>query len=66
MIIKWTNRTSKETGYIRCVDYKGQYFINTYDIDDAKKFNSIELALKMIDMLISYGEGIENQFEVIQ
>ena len=64
MIVKWTNLTSNESGYVRSVDYKRRYFINTYDITQAKNYKP-GMAEKIIEKLIEYGEGDRNRFELI-
>jgi hypothetical protein len=66
MVIKWINRFSRETGYIKTVDYKNKHFNNTFNYTEAKKFNTIESANKCISKLEEYGEGINNEFEVVE
>ena len=39
MIIKWTKRYSGETGHVKHITSKGAYFENTFDINEAKRFN---------------------------
>lgn len=65
MIIKWTNRYSGETGYIKDIDYKNRHFNNTFEYEEAKKYNSKDIIKKTIDKLIEYGEGINNNFEIV-
>lgn len=38
MKIKWTNKWSGETGFVKTVNTKKKYFENTYDVNDAKVF----------------------------
>lgn len=39
MKIKWTNKWSGETGYVKAIHNKEQYFENTFDADEAKNFS---------------------------
>lgn len=65
MVIKWINRFSNESGYIKYIDYKNKHFVNTFNGTDAKKFVSTESAEKAINKLIEYGEAENNIFEII-
>lgn len=65
MIIKWINRYSGESGYVRDVNYKEKHFNNTYFKEEAQKFKNEESANKIINRLISYGEGNYNDFELV-
>ena len=40
MKIKWTNKWSKEQGYVKVINKKGGYFENTFDVSEAKNFSS--------------------------
>lgn len=66
MVIQWTNRFSRETGYVRSIDYRNKHFNNTYNYNEAKKFNTVESANKAIAKMNEYGEGINNEFNIIE
>lgn len=50
MKIKWTNKESKETGYVKVIHKKEGYFENTYDIKEAKIFSkgTVEKAVEQL------------------
>ncbi len=50
MKIKWTNKWSGETGYVKAVHNKEQYFENTFDADEAKNF-SVRIIKKIMEHL---------------
>ena len=64
MVIKWINKYSNEIGYVKSVDYRNKHFNNTFNMNEAKKFNTAESAQKAIDKLMEYGEGENNYFEL--
>lgn len=65
MKIAWTNRYSKESGFVKSIDYKNKHFNNTYFVEEAKNFPTRDSVNKAIDKLIEYGEGNDNDFNVI-
>lgn len=65
MKIKWVNKYSQESGFVKNVDYKRHHFINTFNEDEAKKYASTDSANKTIAKLIDYGEGENNDFFVL-
>lgn len=65
MKIKWTNTYSRETGFVKHIDYKNKHFINTFNESESKKFVSAESAQKAINKLIEYGEAALNVFEIV-
>lgn len=65
MVIKWTNLSSNESGYVRSIDYKNRHFNNTFDINEAKTFTQ-DTAEKTVNKLIEYGEGKSNKFEILE
>lgn len=65
MVIKWTNKHSQESGFVKSIDYKNKHFNNTFDLSEAKKFAKYESIEKAIAKLTEYGEAINNNFEVI-
>ena len=65
MVIKWTNKYSGETGYVASISRKEGHFINTYNREEAKEYSSKTVS-KMINDLISFGEGEDNEFEAVK
>ena len=65
MIIKWINRNSREEGFVKSVSAKEKHFINTFDRSEAKVYKTEAAAKTSVKSLISYGEGAENDFEII-
>ncbi len=66
MKIKWTNRYSGESGYVATVDDAGRHFINAADVKDACNYRMTKTAEKVIDKLYEYGEGDNNDFEIVK
>lgn len=66
MKIKWTNKNSQETGYVKAVNTKEQHFENTFDYNDAKDYKLASVAKGIITKLISYGEGENNSFDIVE
>lgn len=64
VVIKWTNKFSGETGYVKSISAKEQHFVNTYDINEAKRYNE-NVVKGQITNLTKYGEAKNNDFEVI-
>jgi len=65
MIIKWTNKYSGETGFVKSVSDKEEHFINTFDKKSAKTYKSESAAKRVITKLASYGEADANDFSII-
>lgn len=65
MIIKWTNKFSGETGYVKQVKTKEKCFENTFNRGEAKEYHSYAAARGIVTKLISYGEGKNNTFDVV-
>ncbi|MBQ8218209.1 MAG: hypothetical protein IJZ79_02795 [Bacilli bacterium] len=65
MKIKWINKYSNESGFVKHVDYKKHHFVNTFNESEAKKYASEESAKKTIAKLIEYGEGENNNFIIV-
>lgn len=65
MKIRWTNKYSGESGFVKWVDYKKHHFHNTFNENEAKKYASVESAQKTIYKLIEYGEGDNNNFDIV-
>jgi hypothetical protein len=65
MIIKWINKFSREEGYVQSVSTKEKHFVNTFDRSEAKIYKTMGAAKTAVKSLISYGEGENNEFEII-
>lgn len=65
VIIKWTNKYSNETGFVKQLRQKDRCFENTYEGAEARKYSSQSVARGVVKKLISYGEGENNNFEII-
>ena len=64
--IKWTNKYSNETGFVKDINNKEKHFVNTFDEAEAKVFKNVKAANTAINKLIEFGEGNNNNFEVIE
>lgn len=38
-IIQWTNKYSHEQGYVKTINYKENYFENTFNREEAQKYH---------------------------
>lgn len=65
MKIRWINKYSNETGYVKSIDYKNKHFNNTFNENEAKNFSSETNVNKAIAKLNEYGEGDNNYFEIV-
>lgn len=63
--VKWTNRHSGESGYVKSVKSKKGYFENTFNQDEAKKYLNETMANSDIKLLNEIGEGKNNDFVVV-
>ena len=63
--VKWTNRHSGESGYVKSVKSKRGYFENTFNQDEAKKYLNETMANSDIKLLNEIGEGKNNDFVVV-
>jgi hypothetical protein len=64
MIIKWTNKYSQETGFVKSVSKAKNCFINTFDASEARVFKNDKDAQKAIATLTEMGEAENNIFTV--
>lgn len=64
-ILKWTNKYSGETGYVASVSSKEQHFNNTYDKEEAKRYQSESSVKRIITCLTAMGEADNNVFEAV-
>ena len=64
MIIKWTNKYSQETGFVKTISKAKNCFMNTFDAAEARVFKSEKDAQKAIAALTEMGEAENNIFTV--
>ena len=62
--IKWTNKFSKETGYVKSIQNKKGYFEATFSKDSARKYKSFSEANNCLDIL--YRLCPDNTYEIIE
>ena len=60
--LKWTNKYSCETGYVKKVSKVKGYFENTFDKAEAKKYRSEKAVMTDIELLKELGEAENNHF----
>lgn len=65
-ILKWHNKFSGEEGFVKSVSKAKGYFINTYNSNEAKKYNGPKQIDNDIDFLRTIGELNNNDFELVQ
>lgn len=53
MIIKWTNKWSGEQGFVKSLNRKEGYFVNTFDSDKAKSYSEKNVN-RILELLESY------------
>ena len=61
-VIKWTNRMSREEGYVEKINKKEGYFENTFDKLAAKQYKTEGSAKTAVKWLESSKEGEQNSF----
>jgi hypothetical protein len=61
--LKWTNKYSCETGYVKKVSKAKGYFENTFEKAEAKKYRSMKAVQTDIELLTQLGEAVNNVFE---
>ena len=64
--VRWRNRLSGETGYVKSVRAKLGHFENTWEQTEAKNYISEKAANNDIVLLNEIGEGKDNDFEIVQ
>lgn len=64
-VIRWTNKFSNETGYVKEFRKKEGCFVNTFDINSAKAYASKSTAKRIITLLKNTDEAINNEFDII-
>ena len=64
MNIRWTNKLSQESGYVKTISKAKGYFINTYDKAEARKFRSEKEAQNAFVTLTEMGEAENNYFTI--
>ena len=60
VLLKWTNKFSNETGYVESVSAKEKHFVNTFDVNAAKRYSSRTVANRI------NGEAENNDFEIVE
>lgn len=50
MVIKWTNKVSRETGYVKGIRNKNGYFENTFDIKEARRYSAGTVGQKIEEL----------------
>jgi len=65
-VIKWVNKWSGETGYVKSIKPKQGHFVNTFEQTEAKKYKDEAVLNRALDVLIAIGEGDNNYFEVVE
>ncbi len=63
-IIQWTNKYSREIGYVGSISAINRCFYNA-GRDGAKEYKTEKAAAKVIEQLTEYGEADNNVFEII-
>lgn len=66
MKIKWINKYSQETGFVKTISKAKQCFMNTADETEAREFKTEKAAQKAIDTLVEYGEAVNNDFIIVE
>lgn len=64
MKIRWTNKFSQETGFVKTVSKAKNCFMNTFDATEARIFKSEKEAQKAIAVLTEMGEAENNIFSI--
>ncbi len=64
MKIRWTNKWSGETGYVKAVEES--HFINSFDESEALSIRTQKEAEKVIIHLNQCGEGTNNIFDIVK
>lgn len=65
-VIKWTNKISREEGFVQDIVSKERHFVNTPDKSKAKKFYNKGLAVSAIKRLVEMGESQNNELEAVE
>lgn len=63
-ILRWVNKYSGETGYVKSVLKSKGYFVNVWEREGAKTYMNETMALKDIELLKMMGEAENNVFYV--
>lgn len=65
-VLKWTNKMSGETGFVKSVSKVKGYFINTFDKAVAKIYKSDRQIENDLKILEEVGETQNNNFEAVE
>lgn len=63
-VIQWTNKFSKEVGYVGGISTKNRCFYNSSQAD-AKRYKTLATAMRIVSTLREYGEAENNDFAII-
>ena len=63
-IIKWINKFSGESGYVKSVLKSKGYFVNTWERDNAKTYLNDGMAKKDLLLIEEMGEAVNNDFVI--
>jgi hypothetical protein len=61
-VLKWTNRFSGEEGFVKSVLPSRGYFVNTFDVVDAKAYKGPKDIMNDLELLRKFGEFDNNMF----
>lgn len=65
-VIKWTNKMSGETGFVKSASRVKGHFINTFNKTDAKIYKSDKQIENDFKILEEVGEMQNNNFEAVE
>lgn len=63
-ILRWVNKYSGETGYVKSVLKSKGYFVNVWDRAGAKVYMNEAMALRDLEIIKELGEAIYNDFVI--
>lgn len=64
-ILKWTNIYSGESGFVKVLRRADGHFVNTFEIEEAKRYSRKSDVTKALNLLQLLGEAENNHFEVL-
>ncbi len=64
-IIKWRNKFSGDTGFVKSINKKEGHFVNTFEQDEAKSYSNDKTCATAIKSLHDMGEAENNEFEIV-
>lgn len=63
-ILRWINKYSGETGYVKSVLKSKGYFVNTWQRAEAKAYMNETMALRDLEIIKALGEATQNDFVI--